>query len=502
MTKDKYNHDGVDPDEETPLTPATSPGSADHPHHNHIINNNSNKPLSWTLLVTVLVVTLGSSLQFGYGTGVMNNSRIFIMDYFTEKQNKEYTLLEWSTVVSAYGVGGLMGSVLGPKVIGRYTGRRGTLLLNNIFLFFSSYMMAYAQFWWWQVVGRISIGIVAGIATAVVPTYLAEISPLHVRGGVSTIHQLAITVGILISQCLSTPSLHLFGSVEHWQWLFFVPALCGVVQILVLPFCPESPSYLYLQGDRPAARRAIVRFQSEHVADEYLGYIEEESKGSGQSSMTVYELFAERSLRKQLVVGVVVQLMMQFSGIDACFYYSTMVFRQANVADPELATTLLGVINVIITIFAVKYMDSAGRKTLLRYSWMGMCTSYVVLSTSFIAKPYLAYMDQVSVISMTGVIVFFAFGPGCIAWFIIAEIFPISARDSAMTIGIFINWVANWLVAFSFPILLQFTQPFTFFIFVATTAYFLYFTNNFVPETKGLTVAQVIATFDHIHLNV
>jgi len=318
------------------------------------------------------------------------------MDYFTQDLNKEYTLLEWSTVVSAYGVGGLLGSILGPKVIGKYTGRRGTLLLNNIFLFFSSYMIAFARYWWWQVIGRISVGIVAGIATAVVPTYLAEISPLHVRGGISTIHQLAITVGILVSQFLSTPSLHIFGSVERWQWLFFVPAACGLVQVLILPLCPESPSYLYQQGDKQAARRAIVRFQSEHVADEYLGYIEDESKGSGkQSSMTVSELFAERSLRKQLVVGVVVQLMMQFSGIDAVFYYSTMVFGQANVADPELATTLLGVINVIITIFAVKYMDSVGRKTLLRYSWMGMCTSYVLLCTSFIFKPYIAFMNQV-----------------------------------------------------------------------------------------------------------
>lgn len=109
---------------------------------------------------------------------------------------------------------------------------------------------------------------------------------------------------------------------------------------------------------------------------------------------------------------------------------------------------------------------------------------------------------QISVVAMTGVIIFFAFGPGCIAWFIIAEIFPISARDSAMTIGIFINWVANWLVAFSFPILLQLTQPFTFLLFVATTGYFLYFTNNFVPETKGRTIAQVTAIFDEINLHV
>ena len=314
-------------DEETPLVPPTTPDTSQGSLHAHELYHSDNERhgsdlehkderLSWTLLVTVFVVTLGSSFQFGYGTGVMNNSRVFIMDYFVD-QGKEYTLIEWGTVVSAYGVGGLLGSILGPKVIGLYTGRRGTLLVNNVFLFASSYLIAFAQYWWWQVIGRIAIGIVAGVATAVVPTYLAEISPLAVRGGVATIHQLAITIGILVSQFLSTPSLHLFGSQERWKWLFFVPAVCGFVQIIVLPLLPESPSYLYLQGDRTGARHAIVRFQSEDVADEYLGYIEEEAKASESSSsqsMTVAELFQERSLRKQLVVGVVVQLMMQFSG--------------------------------------------------------------------------------------------------------------------------------------------------------------------------------------------
>jgi len=92
---------------------------------------------------------------------------------------------------------------------------------------------------------------------------------------------------------------------------------------------------------------------------------------------------------------------------------------------------------------------------------------------------------------MTGVIVFFAFGPGCIACFIIAEIFPLYARDTAMAVGIFINWAANWFVAFTFPHLLEFTQPHSFLVFVGTSAFFLYFTIKFVPETKGLTVAQV-----------
>eukprot|EP00567_Pseudictyota_dubia_P001774 CAMPEP_0197466516 /NCGR_PEP_ID=MMETSP1175-20131217/65096_1 /TAXON_ID=1003142 /ORGANISM="Triceratium dubium, Strain CCMP147" /LENGTH=426 /DNA_ID=CAMNT_0043002563 /DNA_START=597 /DNA_END=1877 /DNA_ORIENTATION=+ len=425
------------------------------------------------------------------------------MQYFHD-QGKEYSLMGWSTTVSMYGVGGLLGSVIGPKVIGRWCGRRATLLWNNVFLIISSYLIAFGPEWWWQAVGRVFVGIVAGVATAVVPTYFSEISPIEVRGAVGTMHQLGITIGILVSQALSTPSLNLFGSEEDWKWLFLVPVLCGLLEIIVLPFCPESPSYLFQTHGEASARQALVRLQSEDKAEEYLGYIQEElsAANNGGESMTIAELFQDRLLRKQLVVGITVQLMMQFSGIDAVFYYSTTVFYQADVSDPELATTCLGIINVIVTIFAVKFMDTAGRKTLLKYSWIGMLISYLVLTTSFVLKGHVALMDQVSVAATTGVIIFFAFGPGCIAWFIIAEIFPMYARDTAMAVGIFINWVANWLVAFTFPHLLEYTQPFTFLVFVSTTAFFLYFTIRFVPETKGLTVTEVAREFDHIPLNI
>ena len=122
-----------------------------------------------------------------------------------------------------------------------------------------------------------------------------------------------------------------------------------------------------------------MRLQSERVADEYLGYIREEISAADSRSgrMSVIELFFDRSLRKQLIFGVAVQLMMQFSGIDAVFYYSTTVFRQAGVSDPEFATTCLGIINVIVTILAVELMDSVRRKKLLKYSWIGMLISHI-----------------------------------------------------------------------------------------------------------------------------
>ncbi len=226
-------------------------------------------------MATILVVTLGSSFQFGYGTGVMNNSEAFMLNYF-HRRGMEYTLVGWSATVSCYGIGGLMGSIVGPKVIGGRCGRKATLLWNNVFLLTSSILIIEARAWWWQAIGRIFVGIVAGVATAVVPTYFSELSPVGIRGAVGMTHQLGITVGIVVSQWLSTPSLNVYGSEEEWKNLFIVPVLFGALQCVVLPFFPESPSYLYQTRGREAAMASLRRLQPDDGAvDTYMDLIKE-----------------------------------------------------------------------------------------------------------------------------------------------------------------------------------------------------------------------------------
>lgn len=113
------------------------------------------------------------------------------MSYF-HNRGMTYTLVGWSITVSCYGIGGLFGSIIGPKIIGRFCGRKATLLYNNIFLVISSYLIIVAKVWWWQAIGRIFVGIVAGVATAVVPTYFSELSPIGIRGAVGTMHQVSM----------------------------------------------------------------------------------------------------------------------------------------------------------------------------------------------------------------------------------------------------------------------------------------------------------------------
>jgi len=156
---------GKNSTENTPFIPPPSFPTTDLEKGNPPSKNNGEEAqLTPTLLTTIIVVTIGSSLQFGYGTGVMNNAEDVIMPYYLD-QGKDYTIVQWGVTVSCYGIGGLIGSLLGPKVIGAYCGRRATLLVNNIFLVISSILIAFAPQWYYQAIGRIFVGIVAGVAT-------------------------------------------------------------------------------------------------------------------------------------------------------------------------------------------------------------------------------------------------------------------------------------------------------------------------------------------------
>lgn len=466
------------------------------------------------LWITVAMVAIGTSLQFGFATGAMNNTEEVIRAY-SAARGRPISTLQWSVIVSSFGVGGLLGSLM-AGFLATMMGRKTILLAMTPFVLASSSLITFAPNWWSMALGRVCIGIVAGCGTGIVPSYFSEISPTRKRGMIGTLHQLGITVGILTSQTLSTPSLNLLGSESLWQWLFLVPVACSLMQAVVLPFCPESPSYLYKHYGEEAAREALERLNGrdrEALIDSYLEGIEAQCDAGADSdkSFGLGDLFGSIDLRRQLIVGVVIQLSMQFSGIDAVFYYSTDVFSSAGVSNPQLATTSLGAINVIITIIAAKYMDSAGRRSLLLCSWVGMCCSFLLLTISFLMIPAAttaitatattavggsSFAHMLSVASMTGVIISFAFGPGCIAWFIIAEIFPMYARDTAMTLGVCLNWVANWLVAFSFPLLKRVMGQYTFFLFTGTTFVFGIFTYMKVPETKNRSIKEVTAEFD------
>ena len=284
------------------------------------------------LIVTVAVVTLGSSMQFGFATGVvcrttaphtrprtlldpcgsrrqLNNLDKIVPDSLAASGNP-VSSTGWSSIVSGFSVGGLLGCAAATQLCLLF-GRKTVLLLNNIFVVFSSLLFLFGASWDAFFGARVLIGIAAGIATGVVPLYLSEICPSSTRAAVGTAHQLGIASGLLLSQVLTSPELCPLGNASAWRGVFVVPLACAILEVLVLPFCPESPAYLYKTQGSAAALSSLTTLQSLPSASGSLDLLRCEMVDRGFSSYSVPRLFQAPELRKQLVVGLAIQVSMQ-----------------------------------------------------------------------------------------------------------------------------------------------------------------------------------------------
>lgn len=452
------------------------------------------------LVATVVAVSLGSSLQFGFATGSLNNLEQVVPATLAAAGNP-ITITLWAIINSCFSIGGIIGSY-GVVVPLAYLGRKKTLLLANVFVFASSAFMFFGNTWYWLLCGRICIGIVAGVAQMVAGSYMTEISPIGIRGSVGVCSQVGIVIGIAFANYLTAPVFHTLGTMETWRYVFLWPSVFSIFQLIVLPWCPESPSYLIKSHGSHVALSTLQSLHREASAAAHMNNLRQEMKegSKGGDDMSIMDLLGAVNLRKQVLVGIVIKIGVQFSGIDAIFYYSTIMFRHAGVSDPQLATTLLSLVNLAMTFIAMAIMEKAGRRALIMITWTGMCTGFFTiflassLGETFGIAPLL--MSNLQVVAMVLIIVCFAVGVGNVEGFIISEIMPVYAKDTLMSIGQPLNWIANLIVSTLFPIIFTVMGRYAYLIFVGLTMFFGWFTWNKLPETKGKTIAQVTKEFD------
>ncbi|KPP58441.1 hypothetical protein Z043_123734, partial [Scleropages formosus] len=220
--------------------------------------------LTVVLVLATLISTFGSSFQYGYNVAVVNSPAPFMQQFYNQTYQDRYgdsiedsllTLL-WSLSVSMFPLGGFIGSLMvGPLV--NKLGRKGTLLFNNIFSVIPAIMMGtseVAKSFEIIIIARILVGICAGLSSNVVPMYLGELSPKNLRGAIGIVPQLFITVGILTAQVFGLR--HLLGNNTGWPIMLALTGIPAIVELLMLPFFPESPRYMLIQkGNTEKARR-------------------------------------------------------------------------------------------------------------------------------------------------------------------------------------------------------------------------------------------------------
>ncbi|XP_048506891.1 glucose transporter type 1 isoform X6 [Athalia rosae] len=349
--------------------------------------------LSYAILAAVV-----GMLQFGYNTGVINapevNIENFMKDVYKDRYGEDIeenaVKRLYSVAVSIFAIGGMLGGFSGGMIANRF-GRKGGLLLNNVLGIVGACLMGctkIAHSYEILFLGRFIIGVNCGLNTSLVPMYISEIAPLNLRGGLGTVNQLAVTVGLLVSQVLGIEQI--LGTDKGWPVLLGLAICPAILQLLLLPFCPESPRYLLITKQwEEEARKALRRLRASNQVEEDIEEMRAEERAQqAESSISMTELICSPTLRAPLVIGVVMQLSQQLSGINAVFYYSTSLFTSSGLTQEsaKFATIGIGAIMVGMTLVSIPLMDRTGRRTLHLYGLGGMFIFSIFITISFLIK--------------------------------------------------------------------------------------------------------------------
>merc|ERR1712209_171403 len=469
----------------------------------------------------IVAGAIGSSFQHGYNTGVLNAPEVMIKQWTKsyvcpDAANETLEILPgdehsvnnacnvsvtfiWSFVVSIFCIGGMMGgSVVG--VVSSRLGRKGGLLLNNILVVIGAVLMGTAKAagsYHMLILGRLIIGINAGLNAGLAPMYLAEISPTSLRGALGTVYQLITTMSILLSQILGMNVV--MGTPDGWPWLLAITAVPAIFQIATLPFCPESPKYLLLdKDDEHGAEEALQWLRGTiEVHDEMDEMKQEQESMKLVPKVTLKEMLVNSSLRKPLIIAMMMMLAQQLSGINCAISYSTNTFKEAglNPTQSQSATLGMGAMNVAMTFVSLALIEKAGRKVLMLSGLSLMICMTILLLASLLTFTTVPAMSYVAVVAVITFVVGFATGPGSIPWFFVTELFAQSGRPTATSIAVVVNWTANFLVGLGFQPMQEALGAYVFIIFMIIQLFFILYVYFVVPETKNRTIEEITAKF-------
>jgi MFS transporter, SP family, galactose:H+ symporter len=421
-----------------------------------------------------------SGLLFGYDTGVISGAILFIDNQFHLTPERKGLVMS----------GVLIGATISSMVSGRltdYLGRRKVILLTAVVFTLGSMLCALAPSIELLVAGRVILGLAIGVASFTAPLYISEVSAKENRGALVGLNQLAIVIGILGSYLVD----YIFSKDGLWQAMVGMGAVPAVILGLGMIWMPESPRWLVFHHREDEASHVLKRIRdTEKIAEELA-----EIRTSLQEEKASWaELFAP-SLRTALLVGVGLGLFQQFTGINTVIYYAPSIFLMSGFTSNTvsiLATAGVGLVNAVMTIIGLIFIDKLGRRPLLITGIIGMAFSLAALAISFALKVPIETMRMVGVGSLMLYVASFAVSLGPVFWLMISEIYPLKIRGLAMGFATSIQWLANAIVTYTFPILInRFGPSPTFSIYVAICLAAITFSVFVVPETKGLSLEEI-----------
>ncbi|MEQ2296213.1 Solute carrier 2, facilitated glucose transporter member 5 [Ameca splendens] len=379
--------------------------------------------LTAVLALATLISAFGSSFQYGYNVAAVNSPAPFMQQFYNKTYTDRYkepmgqdllTLL-WSLTVSMYPLGGFFGSLMVAPLVNKL-GRKGTLLFNNIFSIVPAIMMGVSEIaksYEIIIVARVIVGICAGLSSNVVPMYLGELAPKNLRGAIGIVPQLFITIGILAAQVMGIRNI--LGNSTGWTIMLGLTGIPAVIELVLLPFFPESPRYMLIQKrDEKNSRKALQRLRGwDDVDAEMEEMCLEDQSEQAEGRLSVFSLLSQRSLRWQLVSIIIMNMGQQLSGVNAIYYYADSIYGSAGVneMDVQYVTVGTGAVNVFMTIAAVFIVESSGRRLLLLLGFGICCGACVLLTVALNFQESVSWMPYISIACVIIYVIGHAIGP-------------------------------------------------------------------------------------------
>jgi SP family xylose:H+ symportor-like MFS transporter len=457
------------------------------------------------LIKLTLVATLGG-LLFGYDTGVISGTVGSLESFFvTPKGLSEgaASAFKGFLVASAL-IGCIIGGIFGG-LVSKKLGRKKGLILAAILFLISALGSAMPEmliapigeldhtFSTLFIIYRIIGGVGVGLASMLSPLYIAEIAPADSRGRLVSYNQLAIVGGFMVVYFVNYFISRGGGSDAWlnevgWRWMFASEVIPAGLFLGLLFFVPDTPRSLMLKNKPEEALDVLIKVNGEAEGKKILGEIKSSViETSGKLLSYGWGI---------IIIGILLSVFQQFVGINVVLYYAPEIFKSIdpNTDGALLLTIIVGIVNFLFTIIAVKTVDKRGRKPLMLIGALGMAVAMLALGFVFFsgATGYLALACMMLYVAS------FALSWGPVTWVLLSEIFPNKIRGKAMAVAVAAQWVSNYLVSLTFPMMNdntqlteQFNHGFAYWVYGMMSLLAMWFVWKFVPETKGKTLEEM-----------